>query len=363
MYPELSNQEYQTSQYIKDILDSIGISSEIIGKTGVVGSIFIDEAYQTVAVRAEIDALPITEQTGAVYQSKNSGVMHACGHDGIAATAIGLAMLLSQNKKHLKCNVKFIFEPAEEIGRGAKALIEKKVLENPRVDKILIFHYTNSQPIGMEIQKSISTAMIARITINIKGKSSHWAERENGIDAISVSAKVISEIDNINNNFKSKLPFVIGIGIINGGIKNNIIADSVELQGTLRAFQSDEFNGVYNSLKNRIEHIAYETHAKIDLNLSSPIPPICNSPDLIKIGMRAGKEVFDEKCVLGTRPYLAGDNAAYYFQLTEGLRVAFFAKKENEPNYPLHNPEFDFNEEIFSYAIAALYNIIMGLSK
>ena len=318
MYPELSGQEYKTSGYIKDMLDSSGIPSEIIGDTGVIGTISVNKSYPTIAVRAEIDALPIAEQTGADYQSRNPGVMHACGHDGIAATALGLAKLLNQHKEILKCNVRFLFEPAEEIGQGAKTLIKAKALENPKVDKIIVFHYTNSQPIGMEIQSGISTAMIGRISITIKGKSSHWGERENGVDAISVSAKVISAIDSINDSYTSKLPFVIGIGIIHGGVRNNIMADSVEMGGTLRAFRVDEFRAIYGCLRSKIEQIASETHAEVTVSLLSQIPAICNSPDLVKTGLSVGKKIFGDQCILGNRPYLAGDNAAYYFQLVKG---------------------------------------------
>lgn len=359
-YPELSGQEYKTSKYIKDMLDSIGVPSEIVGATGVIGTISVDKSYPTIAVRAEIDALPITEQTGADYQSRNRGVMHACGHDGIAATALGLAKLLNRHKEELKCNVRLLFEPAEEIGQGAKALIEAKALENPKVDKIIVFHYTNSQPIGMEIQSGISTAMIGKILITIKGKSSHWGERENGIDAISVSAKVISAIDNINDNHPSSSPFVIGIGMIRGGVRNNIMADSVEMEGTVRAFQADEFHAIYYRLKSEMKQIETETHAEVTVSLLSQIPAICNSPDLVKIGLNAGREIFGEQCVLGKLPYLAGDNAAYYFQLTRGLRIVFFAKRQGKENYPLHNPKFDFDEDIFPYAISTLYNLIIS---
>lgn len=361
MYPELSGKEYKTSQYIKNTMDDIGIPAKIVGTTGVVASIIENKLYSTIAIRAEIDALPIIEQTDAEYCSKNLGIMHACGHDGIAATALGLAKLLNKHKEDLKCNVKFIFEPAEEIGMGTKKLIAEKVLENPKVDKIVIFHFTNSQTFGMEIQSGISTATIGRISISIRGKSSHWGERENGIDAISVSAKVISAIDEINNTYQSELPFVIGIGMIHGGVKNNIMADSVELNGSLRAFYNEEFYSIYKHLQSVIKLISEETGSKITVSLLSQIPPIINSPELVIKGIHAGKEVFSDSCAIANKPYLAGDNASYYFQLTEGLRIVFFAKKDMGKNYPLHNPKFDFSEDIFSYAIATLYNLVVSL--
>ena len=119
-YPEISEKEYNTCKYIRNYLNNIGIKNNVVGETGVVGTLIKDEDFPTVAIRAEIDALPINEENTFEYKSKNNGVMHACGHDGITAVVLGLAKLLSENKDKLNCNVKFIFEPAEEVGKGAK---------------------------------------------------------------------------------------------------------------------------------------------------------------------------------------------------------------------------------------------------
>ena len=170
MYPEISEQEYETSKYIKKCLEEIGLEAKIIGDTGVVSMLMNNPEYPTVGLRAEMDALPIEEETNLEFKSKNKGVMHACSHDGIVATALGVTRLLYEHKDELKCNVKFIFEPAEEVGKGAKKLIAEKILENPKVDKMVIFHYANSEPIGMEIQKSVSTATLGRVGIEIIGK-------------------------------------------------------------------------------------------------------------------------------------------------------------------------------------------------
>ena len=360
-YPEISEKEYNTCKYIRNYLNNIGINNKVIGKTGAVGTLIKDKDLPTVAIRAEIDALPINEENTFEYKSKNNGVMHACGHDGITAVVLGLAKLLSENKDKLSCNVKFIFEPAEEVGKGAKKLIEEKVLEDPKVDNMIIFHFANSDTIGMEIQKHISTATIGRVSINILGKSSHWGDAKEGIDAISISGKVLNIIDKMNNSLKDKGPFILGIGMINGGVKNNIMADSVRLEGTLRAVGDDKFNYLLNYLKEKMKILSEESGAKIEVNLESKLPSVVNDYNLVQIGRKIGEDIFKERFVLGEKVYLAGDNAAYYFQKTPGIRMVFFAKKENEINYPLHNSKFDFNEDIFYYALSTIYQMVLSI--
>ena len=360
-YPEISEKEYNTCEYIRNYLNNIGINSKVIGKTGAVGTLIKDKDFPTVAIRAEIDALPINEENTFEYKSKNNGVMHACGHDGITAVVLGLAKLLSENKDKLNCNVKFIFEPAEEVGKGAKKLIEEKVLENPKVDNMIIFHFANSDTIGMEIQKDISTATIGRVSINILGKSSHWGDAKEGIDAISISGKVLNIIDKMNNSLKDKGPFILGIGMINGGVKNNIMADSVRLEGTLRAVGDDKFNYLLDYLEEKMKILSEESGAKIEVNLESKLPSVVNDYNLVQIGRKIGEDIFKERFVLGEKVYLAGDNAAYYFQKTPGIRMVFFAKKENEINYPLHNSKFDFNEDIFYYALSTIYQMVLSI--
>ena len=360
-YPEISEKEYNTCKYIRNYLNNIGINNKVIGKTGVVGTLIKDEDFPTVAIRAEIDALPINEENTFEYKSKNNGVMHACSHDGITAVVLGLAKLLSENKDKLNCNVKFIFEPAEEVGKGAKKLIEEKVLEDPKVDNMIIFHFANSDTIGMEIQKDISTATIGRVSINILGKSSHWGDAKEGIDAISISGKVLNIIDKMNNSLKDKGPFILGIGMINGGVKNNIMADSVRLEGTLRAVGDDKFNYLLDYLEEKMKILSEESGATIEVNLESKLPSVVNDYNLVQIGRKIGEDIFKERFVLGEKVYLAGDNAAYYFQKTPGIRMVFFAKKENEINYPLHNSKFDFNEDIFYYALSTIYQMVLSI--
>lgn len=361
-FPELSLKEFKTTQFICNFLDKLGIKYKRLIDTGVVAEIIINRSLPTTALRAEMDALPIQEENSFEYASKNTGVMHACGHDAIVAITLGIAKILNNNKNLLKTNVKFIFEPAEEIGKGAKSLIEAGALKNPSVDKILIFHLTNSDPLGMEIQKSVSTAEISSLFINIKGKSAHWGEKNKGIDAIYASAKVVSEIHKINDTYKSKLPMVIGIGTINGGIKNNIIADNVKLNGTLRTFLDEDKKEIIKLLNESFISIKNELGILIEFNIIPRIPPIYNDKGLVKLGFSVGEKIFGKKnTFISGKPFLAGDNAAFYFEKVPGLRVVFFAKNEEEINYPLHNSRFTFNEEIIPLAMKTMSEIILKI--
>ncbi|OPJ62104.1 M20 metallopeptidase family protein [Clostridium oryzae] len=358
-FPELSFKEFKTSQFICNFLSDTGIECVNLANTGVSATIMVDTNLPTIAIRAEMDALPIQEENSFYFASKIPGVMHACGHDGIVAAALGLAKVLHMNKDILNCNVKFIFEPAEEIGKGAKALINEGVLKDPDVDKILIFHYANSEPLGMEIQKGVSTAELCSLSIKIKGKSTHWGELQNGVDSISAASKVISVIDDIRKTYRSKMPMVLGIGTINGGSKGNIVADSVEMKGTLRTFCIEDRDYVLNFLNKRFDEIEKDTCAIIESDIAPRIPSVYNASKLVKIGVEAGIEVFgNERMCISEHPFLAGDNAGFYFQKVPGLRMVFFAEKQGEDNYPLHNSKFDFNESILPLTIETLYRVI-----
>jgi amidohydrolase len=363
MFPELSLEEFQTSQVICDFLDSLGIEYKKVN-TGVIATLVNDKNFPTIAIRAEMDALPIQDKKICEYASKNDGVMHACGHDGIVAITLGLVKILYETRATLNCNVKFIFEPAEEIGEGAKFLIKEGALENPKVDRIIIFHLANSSALGMEIQRSISTAEICSLKIKVIGKSSHWAECNKGVDAIHVAGKAICAVRELSNNYKSKMPIVIGIGTINGGGKNNIIAETVEMQGTLRTFCLEDRNDIIRSIKEKFNIIESESGALIQFEIVPKIPPIYNDAQLVKLGAIVGESVFGKDSIcISSKPFLAGDNAGFYFNQVRGVRIVFFAQKKEEVNYPLHNSKFDFNEEIIPLAIETLNGIIFEIQS
>lgn len=359
-HPELSMQEFETSRFIREYLNSVGITNRIVGKTGLIADLRVDEALPTIAIRSEIDALPVSEQTGLACTSIYPGKMHACGHDAITAVALVLARRLASRRSELKCNVRFVFEPGEETGSGAQYMIANGALDNPKPDGILVFHFGNQQARSMEIQRSISTAKIGRLRIQVKGKASHWSQRTDGIDAMYAAARLVVAIQDINASFATQRPFVLGFGLLHAGKSGNILAEEAELCGSLRAFTDPDFESVLQELNERIRQIEQETGAVVSLELSKVTPPIVNAPALVERGKAIGAELFGESFFLGDKPFLVGDNAAYYMEQVPGMRVVFLAEKEGETAYPVHNPKFDIDEGILLDALKFLESFILA---
>lgn len=358
-HPELSMEEEQTSRFIADYLETLGIPCRIIEKTGVIGTLMAESTDETslptIAIRAEIDGLPICENTGLPFSSVYPGRMHACGHDAITAVVLCLARVLAEHVRELKYNIRFLFEPAEETGEGARYMIENGALEEPRPDAVLIFHFGNQETRSMEIQKSISTAAVGGLQICVKGKASHWSQRAEGIDALYAASRVVTAIHTINETFQTQYPFVLGFGMMNAGTGGNIMAEEAQMRGSLRAFTEADFDAVYEELQKRISEISEETGAKISLEIIRKIPPIINDGALAEKGAKIGKELFGDRFSLGEKPFLVGDNAAFYMQQVPGLRSVFLAGKEGGEVYPIHNPKFDIDEEVMVDALHFLY--------
>lgn len=354
-HPEYAMKEVETSDFIRDYLGRLGICCQKLEPSGVIGQMMVDETLPWLAVRAEIDGLPVMEKTGLPFTSLYEGKMHACGHDAITAVVLCLAKVLSEQKEKMKYNIRFLFEPAEETGEGAKHMIRNGALENPKPEGILIFHFGNQEPRAMEIQKSISTAVIGGLNINVSGKSSHWSQMGEGIDALYAASRLVVAIHKINESFSTEHPFVLGFGMLQSGKSGNIMADEAWLNGSLRAFTEEDFQQVLNELKRCINEIHLETGADIQIEMTKKIPPIINHPYLVEKGTAIGKKIFGTQFYLGTKPFLVGDNAAYYMEQVPGLRAVFLAGREDGENYPIHNPRFDIEETVMLDALEFLY--------
>lgn len=356
--PEISMKEFRTASYIEGILKELGLQVEKIQDIGLIATLKIDDEGPVVAIRAEMDALPIQEETGLPFASGNPGVMHACGHDAIVASAMGVILYLVEHREEFHGTYRFLFEPGEEVGQGAKLLIDAGGLENPRPDALLIFHFANDLTDGMEIQKDVSTAAVGGVTVWIHGKSCHFSERQKGVDAILAAGEVLHRIGHIQSTFDCGMPFVLGFGLIQGGKKANIMADEVTLQGSIRTFTDESFQKLYGCLEKELQEAQELTGAGITIELNRTLPAFRNDKRLVELGMKAGKKVFGEAAVLGEHPFLVGDNASLYLAHVPGLRMVFFAGKENEEHFPIHHSKFDIEEKAMKKTIFALIELL-----
>lgn len=359
--PELSLQENETAAFVEKYLNDLGLKTTRIGDNGIVAMIWSnDPDAKTIGLRAEMDAMPIQEQNTCSFRSQNDGVMHACGHDAIMATVLVTAKLCFQNRDSLTNNVKVFFQPAEENGKGTDIMLDGGVMNDPKVDYFTMLHFANDAPLGVELTKGASSAAIGSVKIEITGVASHWALPDSGVDTIEAAGQVLNCIYDLNKQYSSSSQFIVGIGKISGGSTSNVIADRTLLEGTLRAVKLSDYHELRKLLLSKLAGV--QTRAKINIDISEiPIEPIVSDPELVDIGLEAGKEVFADQSRMVTSEYLSGDSAAAYFNYARGIFFVFTAEKKGQANYSLHNGRFDIDEDILWMAVATMHKYILSL--
>ena len=346
-HPELSFQEKRTSKIVAEKLESFGINVQRnIGKTGVVGTLKGNSRGNTIAFRADMDALPIQETSNLPYKSINDGVMHACGHDAHTAMLLGAAEALSSMKDSIKGTIKFIFQPAEEGFGGAKYMIEDGAIEN--VDEIYAMHVWNYQKSGTIGIKSGPVMAAADIfTIKIKGIGGHGAAPQGTVDCIIVASHLIQAIQTIvSRNTNPLESTAITVGQINGGYNFNIIADELTLKGTTRAYTEKNKELIKKRLTEIIKGVGKTFGAQIALDYKDGYPPVINDETTTKKVLNAAKTISKENIV---EPYLSmgGEDFSYFANKIPGC--FFFlgtAPKNSKPmSVPQHCSHFDIDED------------------
>lgn len=362
-YPELALQEFQTSAFIQKYLEELGYQVRHVPPTGLIAEHpCMKNREKMVVLRAEMDALPVQECTGLSYASRNKGCMHACGHDGILAVALTLAKILSR-EKDFPVAVRFLFEPAEEIGEGTVRMLDGGALDKDKgrkADGFLMFHYACDQPLGMAVHKGQASAMIGKMEILIKGKSSHWCQAEKGIDSIYAAGLVVQKVHEISRDYVGKGPHVAGIGTIHGGEYPNIISDQVKLVGNIRACYREDFEQLKKALEQAFHKVEEVTGAQVCLSFpKDPVLPFANDPTLTAIAADTGRTIFGSHFLLEGEDelFLTGDNAYRYYQQTKGLFCVFLAAVPGE-EHPFHHPKFQIDERILLPSVQTLYEII-----
>jgi amidohydrolase len=362
-YPELAFNEFKTSERIARELKKLGINfKKGIAKTGVVGVLNGNRKGKTLALRADMDALPVLEQTNFPYKSKNKGIMHACGHDVHMACLIGAAKILTRLKEELPGKVKFIFQPSEEVHPGgAKPMIEAGVLKNPDVSGIFALHCDPAIPIGkIGVREGPTMAQAEDFDVTIIGRGGHGARPHDGVDAIVVAAQVIQALQTIVSRKINPLePVVVSIGKMEGGSARNIICDKVILKGTARTLNKEVAKKIPGFLKEVISGITKGAGASFELNYYGGYPILINHPKATDLARRSIAKLFGKEAIFELkRPMMGGEDFAYYLQKIPGsfLRLGIRNPKK-DAIYPWHHPKFTVDEDAIKIGSAVLAGI------
>jgi len=353
-YPELSGQETRTAAVIADFLRGIGIQCRTnVAGTGVIADIPGMAEVRCVVLRADTDALPIQEETGLEFASAQDGVMHACGHDGHTAMLLGAAALLS-GEGDLPAPVRLIFQPAEEKGTGAQAMIQAGALEGAG----MIFgghldrHY---HPGAIVVAEGAVNASSDNFTIEIVGQGAHGARPHESIDAVVVGSLMIMALQTIvSREVDPARPSVVSVGQFHAGTAPNVIAGQAKLEGTVRAQDPAVREQLLNSVRRIAESIAQLHGAKIRVAVQEGTPPLINTRDMANLARRAAVEAVGEANVLPLKTANMGaEDFSYYMEKIPGAYVRFGGQVPGKEGFPAHSSKFDFDEE--ALAVGAAY--------
>lgn len=370
--PELSNQEFKTAEKIAKHLRDLGLEVQTgIAITGVVGILKGDSPGKVVALRADIDALPVTEKNDLPFKStvqteflgSKTGVAHACGHDGHTAILMAVAEVLSKHKDKIKGTVKFIFQPAEEgpppgEEGGAKLMIKEGVLENPKVDVIFGLHLRSAVEVGqIHFKPGGAMAAVERFVINVKGKQTHGAAPWLGVDPIVISAKIIDGLQTIISR-ESKLineAAVITVGKISSGVRFNIIPDSAELIGTVRTLDPDMKSLVIRRMTEMTETIAKAYGGEATISFRNQTAITYNDHKLVSKMLPSLKMAAGEENVIQIKAETIGEDFSYFQEKVPGFYffLGGMTPGNTEP-HPHHTPSFFIDESGLILGVKAL---------
>ncbi len=374
--PELSNREFETAEKIATYLNSLGIETKTgIAKTGVVGILRGDNPGRTLALRGDIDALPVTEKNDLPFKSEveteflgsKTGVMHACGHDTHTAILMGVAKILSENKDKINGTVKFIFQPAEEgpppgEEGGAKLMIKEGVLENPDVDAIFGLHINAAIPVGTIKYKPEGTmAAVERFVINVKGKQAHGSAPWSGVDPILISAKIIDGLQTIisRNADLTESASVITVGKITSGIRFNIIPETAEMIGTVRTLDSANKSLIIRRMNEMVPAIAetYGGEATIEFQNNTSIT--FNDPALTNKMLPTLKKVAGSENVILRNATTGGEDFSFFQEEVPGFYFFLGGKPVDADATRHHTPDFYIDESGLLLGVKAMTQLTL----
>jgi amidohydrolase len=357
MHPELSHEEVETTGRIKEILRGLNIEvHDLQGLTGLVGLIRGKGQGKTIALRADIDALPIQELNEVAYKSQRDGTMHACGHDVHTTIMLGVAKHLQESgiSKKLKGNVKLLFQPAEEKGTGAREMIARGVLENPKVDKIFACHVSPDLPVGtIGINPTQSHASADWFTLNIKGKGAHGARPSEGIDPIVAGAYFLTAVQSIiSRNIPPTDTAVITVGRFAAGSAPNVIPEEARLEGTIRAFRDDIRNQVIERLHEIIHGIEGSFRVSCSFDFHEGMPACINDEHVSGFLHDVASHTLGSEKVKYIPPVTGSEDFALFaLERPSAIIRLGCGNEEKGVVAPLHSPHFDVDEEVLAIGV------------
>lgn len=346
-HPELSFEETETAKFIAEKLTQFGLEVKSgIGGNGLVGILKGSEQGETIALRADFDALPIQDEKNTIYKSLNKGVMHACGHDGHTAALLGTAQTLSRFREKIKGTVLFIFQHAEEKPPGgAKFMIEENVLDG--VDYVYGAHLASDIPLGkIAIGSGYRMAAVDKFTINIKGKGGHGAMPHTTVDAIVIGSEIVTSLQKVVSRRINPLQSaVVTIGVFQSGNAFNVIADTAKIEGTVRTFEDSVRNQVEEEIRAIVEGNTRAAHASYDIDYLRGYPALNNHQKETETVARLLSETFGEEKIIDFTPTMGAEDFAYFLNERPGTYFKVGSRNENETtHFPHHHPKFDFDE-------------------
>ena len=378
-HPELSNREVKTAALVADHLKKLGIEVQTgIAKTGVIGLLKSGKPGPVIALRADMDALPVTERNSlpfaskekAIFNDQETGVMHACGHDSHVAILMGVAEILVKNKESLKGIVKFIFQPAEEgppAGEegGAGLMVKEGALENPKVDVIFGMHIQSISPLGrITYRPAGMMAASDWFTIKVKGKQSHGAAPWMGVDPIAISAQIINGLQTIvsRQTELTKEAAVISVGRINAGIRENIIPEEAVMAGTIRTLDEEMQKKIHEKIKLTATKIAESAGATAEVIIDNKTPVTYNDPALTEKMAASLEKAAGKENVMRINAVTGAEDFAFFQQKVPGLFFFVGAiMPDQDPNtVPAHHtPDFMIDERGMIIGLKAMLNVTL----
>lgn len=360
--PELSFKEDETARYIAQRLEAIGVDKLVkgVGGTGVVAEIWGQRPGRSVMVRADMDALPLTETVDVPFRSTHPGVMHACGHDVHMAIGLGLTRHLADRRQVLPGMVRFAFQPAEEVAGGAKPMIDEGALEG--IDQVIGLHVWAGLPTGqVSVRSGPMMASADWFTLTVRGKGGHGAIPDLTVDAVIIAAQIVTALQTlVSRETSPKAPVVVTLGSIHGGTAFNIIAGEVVIQGTLRTFDATLRKRLLQRIDELARGIATAMRGSCEFRLESGAPPVVNDPTVAGLVAEAARTVLGDEAVVPFEPLMIGEDVSYFLEERPGCFFLLGGAPEGAPVLH-HTAEFRIDERCLPIGLQVMTAAVLRL--